>query len=583
VKITTGSTTATLPDAASAPPAGHGQAEAGGPTGLRRRRPEWLWAALAVAVPVTATVLLRLDRLVVNSDSVAQQSVVGTWLRVGHDVTYVPQDTWLLKLPLYLAVEQLPLSPRARLALESVALLLAGLGLLGLAVRAVLRQARTAGPNARWPDVALPLAWLGTLGGVLGQLWATMPNYRNVELGWVFGLLAALGAVASGRLPRRLFGGRRVRGARGVAVLAGGVAAAALLWVDDPYFAYLLGAPLVPGALVWALRRSRGGGGRRGVAAAGLVAASLALAAALRALLPLAGVRVVLDDERTPLSPTLIADHLRLLWPALAVHLGLPRSAEPGASIGSASGIAGVAALGILVAGVVASGYLARRGWQAGSLPLTTIALGWPVVVAGMVCHPAALDLLSGRYLVLAVVELAVTLGLAAAFLRPRRPWLAGAIVGALAVATVANGAAVVLDRGPRPPETAAQDATATLLRTMGGGDGRVAPIRGYAEFWDADLYTWLTGGDVQLSEVQCAGHRLRYRYWLTDTARSRVRSRHAVVLWNEASPKAGGCSVADLVAQLGAPSRTVPAPAGGVVLDFPGEAARRIDPATLS
>jgi hypothetical protein len=82
------------------------------------------------------------------------------------------------------------------------------------------------------------------------------------------------------------------------------------------------------------------------------------------------------------------------------------------------------------------------------------------------------------------------------------------------------------------------------------------------------------------VSEVQCAGHRLRYRHWLTDTARERARPGDSVVLWNEGSPKAGGCTIADLVAQLGPPSRVTPAPTGGVVLVVPGDVSGRIDPA---
>jgi hypothetical protein len=48
---------------------------------------------------------MRFGRYPLDSDSVAQQSLIWTWWVQGHDVAYLPQNTWFLKWPLYALVE----------------------------------------------------------------------------------------------------------------------------------------------------------------------------------------------------------------------------------------------------------------------------------------------------------------------------------------------------------------------------------------------------------------------------------------------------------------------------------------------
>src|SRR4051794_19895799 len=79
-------------------------------------------AVLALVVPVCLAIVLRRDAWGLSSDSVAQQSIVQTWFHVGHARTYLPPDTWLLKLPVYVVVEALPLAAAHRVLLESAAL-----------------------------------------------------------------------------------------------------------------------------------------------------------------------------------------------------------------------------------------------------------------------------------------------------------------------------------------------------------------------------------------------------------------------------------------------------------------------------
>jgi len=550
--------------------------------GSRLRRSGTAWVAAGLALLVTGTIVVRSLRLVPNSDSVAQQAIVQTWLRAGHDVAYLPPDTWVLKLPVYVLFEALPVPPAVRLVLEAVTLVGGGYALLALALRSLIRRSRPLGVLARRTDVALPIAWLATVAGEFGTFQAVMPNYRNVELGLCFVLLAGCAAFLAGPRP----GGARPSGTRpGAGTVVGavvGVGTASALWVDDPYFAYLVGVPLLGGCLLWtavtgwATGRDGHGAWRRPLLLAALVGASLALVPGVRTVLRLAGVRVVQDATAPTFDPHVLVAHLSVLWPGLSMHLGVPRSFGPQVWRASAPlAVAGVATLAVLAAGAVASAFVAVRAWRARTPVLALVAVLWVVVVAGVVANVTVSDQAAGRYLVLGVVDLLVVLGLATAALRRRRPRLARALTSLLAAAVLANVTALAATRAWAPPaDRGRQDGTVAALRSTGAA-------KGFAEFWDANLYTQATGGDVVLSDVECVGGRLRLRHWLTDTAAVRMPSPGGtVVLWNAASDKAGGCTPVQIAAQLGRPDRLLPAPAGGVILAYRADVTARLDPA---
>jgi hypothetical protein len=98
--------------------AAHGGAGAAPRLRAAVSRPAFAAALVVLVLPVMVAIVLRRDRWLITSDSVAQQSIVRTWFALGHDQTYLPPDTWLLKVPLYVLVEALPIAPSARLVVE---------------------------------------------------------------------------------------------------------------------------------------------------------------------------------------------------------------------------------------------------------------------------------------------------------------------------------------------------------------------------------------------------------------------------------------------------------------------------------
>ena len=530
---------------------------AGGPLGWARRRRRArarATAALALVVPVAVAIVLRRDAWVLTSDSVAQQSIVRTWFAVGHDRAYVPPDTWLLKLPVYVVAEAVPLAAAHRVLLESIALAAVTALLAGWAVWTLAGQAGLAGSRRR-RDVVLPLAWVLTLSGGLGSYLVALPNSRNVELGLGLVVLAWAGrrleGPGDGRPPSV---GGVLRGA-GVAVLL------ALLWVDDPYVASLVGWPLAIAAPAWALRpASRGGRDPRLFAVAAVVLGSLALVPVLREVLVRMGVVIVPDATAVTLDPQALLAHLRILGPAAAAELGLP---EPGA----AAAVGHVLAVALVALGSLAAVAVTVRGWRRGRLAVTLLGVNSAVVVAGVVVNATVYDAHAARYLVLAALDLAACLALGLGLLREQRPQWSRAAVAVVAGALAVNLLSAGVDH-PVPPSIVAaqtQDQREVLatLRSVAGG----TPLEVYGPFWTADLQTHLSGGTFQVVEVVCDGGRLRRRLWLTDTARERVRAARAAVIVPAGAPELAGCGVDAVAAQLGGAAREVTTRGGTTVV----------------
>jgi hypothetical protein len=191
-------------------------------------------AVLGVSAAVVVGLGLRFGHYALDSDSVAQQSILGTWLHLGHGVTYLPVDTWLLKFPVYAVVEPLPLAPSVKVLLETMLLDVVGYALLAVAL---LRIYPFFGIATRARDVVMPLAWVVTLSGGVGYYLSVMPNFRNIEIGLSY-LLLSVAVTTVAKAPQVEDSWRR-RLPRLVAVTV----AMGLLWLDDPYFGLVMAIP----------------------------------------------------------------------------------------------------------------------------------------------------------------------------------------------------------------------------------------------------------------------------------------------------------------------------------------------------
>jgi hypothetical protein len=523
-------------------------------------RPARVAVLLALVGPVCAGIVLRRDAWVLTSDSVAQQSIVRTWMAVGHDSTYVPPDTWLLKLPVYVVAEALPLAPAARVLVESAVLAAVTAVLAGWAVWMLAAQAGLAASRRR-RDVVLPFGWVLTLGGGIGSYLVALPNSRNIELGLGLVVVAWAGRCLEGARPSWRPPRRAVARGVGVAVLL--AVLLAVLWVDDPYVAGLIGWPLALAALAWFGRGAdRGGRDPRLLGVAAVLLGSLALVPLLRGLLSRVGIVVVPDATAPTLDPEQLLAHLRLLRLATVTELGL---LEPGA----AAALGHVLAVLLVVLGVVAAAAVAVRGWRRGSFGVAFLGVDAAVVVAGVLANRTVYDAHAARYLVLAAVDVAACLALGLAMVRERRPSWARPATAAVAAALAVNLVSAAVDHPMRPAlvqaQTRDQQEVLTSLRLAAEG----APMEVYGPFWTADLQTHLSDGQFQVVEVVCDGGRLRRRLWLTDTARERVRADRAAVIVPAAAPELAGCTPGAIASRLGGEVSSRVTSGGTTVLVF--------------
>ena len=371
-------------------------------------------APAGVAVVVIAALVLRVGHYALDSDSVAQQSILMTWLRQGHGVTYLPVDTWLLKLPVYGLVEPLPLTASARVLLETI--LLDGLAYALLAL-ALLRIHSQLGLQAHGWDVVLPLAWLVTLSGGVGYYFSVMPNFRNIEIGLAYLLLSgAVDWVAAART----VGGISHRGPRLVAATA----AMGVLWLDDPYFGLVMAAPVAVLAVSFAVLGGREARYRRAcLELAGCVAASMMVTKVLTSALAAVGVVVVPVGVQLADSLTTVDRNLRLVLPAVGAQIGWGQPGLPGS-------LSALVAVAVLAAAVTAGLWLGIRASRSRQPALMVFALAWVLVGAALVANGFVVDVSAGRYLMPGLVSLALVLATAGASVRQQSPRLATAVTG---------------------------------------------------------------------------------------------------------------------------------------------------------
>ncbi len=165
-----------------------------------------------------------------GSDAVAQQNIVATLSPHSHPTIDLPQNTYIVKLPLYSIVAALPISPATGLLLTILVL-----GLSAIALFYWSAGILTDKPKVVW-TLTGPLLWLASLsGGFVGSL--INPNSRNLELGLAFVIFAILA--------RWYKAGRPLDSKATFGLALSFVLLVGLLFYDDPYFEFVLAAPLV--------------------------------------------------------------------------------------------------------------------------------------------------------------------------------------------------------------------------------------------------------------------------------------------------------------------------------------------------
>ncbi|GAA3607143.1 hypothetical protein GCM10022223_23890 [Kineosporia mesophila] len=490
---------------------------------MAKRTPRVLAAMVLPALVACLLAALRHPRVVYTSDSTAQQSIVRTWLDVGHGVTHLPADTWLFKFPLYLVIEQFDLAPTTKLLIAVLVLTAATFAVLGAG-------AMLLAPRARWYELAAPLLFLAAMNGGIGSN-RNLSNYRNIELGLCFLLLALAARYLDGHGSLRWW----------VLPITVGLT---LFWFDDPYFQVLMAAPLTVLALAWFVLRTRD---RRLLVLAGCLLVSFLLLPLLQWGIGVFGLEI---DHTQQLSPTLesVSSGLGRFAHDTATQLGVERWRDASALLITAD-VLTVLVLALLLAG---SAIGAVWFWRSRELIPFAVAVNWPLAFLGTLVqegHPS-------RYLILAPYGLVVTAVILLPRLRERAPTRVGRprtlviVLSCAALVSTAWGATSALEVSRRPSDALVAQSQLMDEVTATG------VLKGFAPYWYGNVTSYLTGGRRTVYELECTHGEMKTRSWVSDTARLTRPAQRTFLIWVPGYYEPHGCTEAAWNQVLGEPAQ---------------------------
>lgn len=467
-----------------------------------------------------------------TSDDVAPLVMLEQWLNGHHGSAYFGSDTFIGKFPWYTAIHWLLPNSRFALTVSIVVFAVAGFGLAAWSIAYFLRRAAA---FKRRPFLA-SLAWLATLGYPVGLMLAN-PHTRNLEIGLWLGLLAACDVL------------RRRAGAWSTRRQVTAWAALGFMWgslfFHDPYWLVIGFMPFTVVGVYWfltdGLTWNRLMGAVMTVAA---VATYKAFAAAAQA------GRVYADTGKLQLitGDTLVA-HLQATAQAWLGSFGLQPFgvAVEATTLPELAG--GFAIFGLAAAMAVRASratQLRRAPWLAGFA-----FVGWWSLCMVTISSYVALPYDDGlvRYVItwpfLAVLWLNLAYRMA-----PNQRWRSAWWL----VIFVAIGANLGQLAASLQQPAANNGEERAVIATL----NRLGVHKGYAEYWDANISTYLSRGKQTVIAAQCRGHELIAYRWLRDTA-AETKPASQSYLWIDASgPKL--CAADDLASQLGEPARVVQA-----------------------
>ena len=495
-----------------------------------RRARAWLkdpWpAAYAASLLLFAATLFVAHSLrSYLSDDVAVQTMVGQWQRGYHETTHLGVDSFILKIPLYALIDLLLPNGRGALLVTALVLNLTGFALFVASVRYFATKFGIDRPSL----FVWPLLWVAGLGVTLADTLIN-PNLRNLEIGLAFLLMMLVAKVWD----------RELNPSPAWILLA--VPLLGLFLYNDPYFLFLAVIPLI-----------------------GLLAAFLVLrpfdrrTAALAAVL-LGGIVAFkatdsffrLFDLRAAQTRTTLADlngirrHLEFL-----VDGGLQLFEADVISNGLSLRPGPVLNLAVLACVLLYPVALWRRRVSLREEPWKWFfGLYALLVPAVYVFSDQAGDLASARYLVLLPFLFVLVIGLGLDALTG--PRLRTGALALVATALAANLAGTVDDYLDRPGGPNRLNARIVDVARQNG------LTKGYADYWQSNINTYLSHDRIDFIQVQCERSRLVPHRWLTDDGVYAKPATRTFYLW-EGEGIGSGCPYDELIQQFGEPAEQLP------------------------
>jgi hypothetical protein len=487
-------------------------------------------AWLIIACCLLAAALFGIHRISpYSSDDVFVQTILFDWTHGLHTLTWINMDCFVLKLPIYLATQLiLPLGRRA-LFLDALFFSLANLILFWFGARYFIRRFASGSDSM----LGLLMVWVVLLGFFFTTL-LTRLNTRNIEIGASFALLALAA--------RYLENGPTKITRKYLVNLISICAALGLFLLNDQYFIYNLVLPLAILLLV-SLRKTMS---RRRVTLLGV----LILGVGFFKIWALAATVLNIKFYHQPVAYATvdkIGGNIRLFVDATTsifhAHLfGM----TPGAPL------ALLALINLAVLSIVF-----RYIWIKG-LNIATPQDFWrtffilQLLLACMVFifSDVALDILSARYLAILPFDVAILGAWAFSSMTDGSRKVMAIITAVALLGNIAFLGARLIRTAPNPNYE--NMTIISQARSLG-------LTKGYADYWDASINTYLAGGAPNVIAVDCPHGESVVFHWLMDDGPSLKPAKTSFYIYDKDRGAYGSCDDKVAARQFGPATKTVP------------------------
>lgn len=514
-----------------------------------------LVAQLSAVVAATVLAIAAAARLHQwNSDDVALQVAMRTWTP-SNGTLWLPEATWILKVPLYAVAEPLLGSRSSTLLIEALILNVISALLVWWMMRVLLRTVATraavpiSATTTGWL-AALVTIWLITLSSVVTNT-LVLPTNRNIEVG-----LIAVGVVLTLRRIPQAAAEPFWSALRQLALPATwwGVLA-----IDDPAAMYAIVLPCALAALVvLAMRRSATAINVLALAVGSMVVWRVGLG-----LLHLLGVRATSLNPRVIYPselPTTLGNAVESLGIVFDVRVfgAVPKDLRLAVVVPQAL---------LLLLGVVA--FVKYRS----SLRPITLVLGCAVWASGLlasyVLSAHGLNMANIRYIVFAATPLGALLAAAMVISEPRlRRTMVALLAIVVAVHVSDSVRSLRVDASPNAEAARLVDALSTAGIT-----------RGYGDFWET-LGPSYFNESLTLVPVTCVEGQTAFRRSFVNDAIAKTEpglDRTAYI--HNSRPGLTACSLEQVEAQFGEPSETIAVSDNITLLVYEGDLGESLAP----
>lgn len=485
-----------------------------------------------------------------NSDDVAYQNIVITWHPFsGKIATLGSSDNFVDKIPVYILFGKLFGESRKVLFVESGIFALLGFTLFYTSSLYFMKKARIALTYRN----LLPFLWLASFGHEFSQLYLN-PSWRGFETGLSFAVLVLVAMLFYREIdPLKSW---RTKLVTVFATLGIGI-----IIYSDPYFVYFTVAPVIVFAITLFAKRiiSKSQLAILG----GCVVLSYVFAKATALLTYESGLRMATSYPVQFVTFDQLGNSLVQTLHSILIIFG----AQPfGRSPFSGSAVSALLDLALAISIFV----VAYRLWRQRKFNkdrTTALQQGWRLFFAlvgmSVVVLYAFSTVADGvntyRYFIILVLSgtLALALSLGSGLFTKRTRYAMSVI---LLLAIILNMGVAVRDTYVFPMPGAIGNnknvVNFDLIQTIKAN----GLTKGYANYWQAGINTYLSHDSINFLPAYCSGSTVMKFHWLIAEDQFNQPAQRSFFIFDPTAPVAAtsDCSQAQIVAQLGTPSKTL-------------------------